>query len=255
MRFLRNVIPEAEVLCSLEPDELGLRMLPVLAEWVDNQDLWGPLTLDNFIGIQVSKPGLTVFSDQYSENPEVQHAIREAWAWLEGSALLIYYPGFREPNTARSLSRRARRLAQEPDPRKLFAARRIPKEALHPTIREDVWTLYHRGKYDTAVFEAMKAVEVAVRQATPCVDTSLLGVKLMRAAFKPETGPLTDSTVDGGEQVARMELFAGAIGSYKNPHSHRNVALDDPDETAEIIMLANHLLRIVAARVEATSKP
>jgi hypothetical protein len=59
---------------------------------------------------------------------------------------------------------------------------------------------------------------------------------------------LTDTSVDGGEQVARMELFAGAIGSYKNPHSHRNVDLDDPDEGAEIIMLANHLLRIVDAR-------
>jgi len=125
---------------------------------------------------------------------------------------------------------------------------------LHALIREDVWALYHRGKYDTAVFEAMKAVEVAVRQVAPEIEAGLLGVKLMRAAFKPETGPLTDATVDGGEQVARMELFAGAIGSYKNPHSHRYVALDDPDEVAEIIMLANHLLRIVEARAEARSR-
>ncbi|MCP3460825.1 TIGR02391 family protein [Bradyrhizobium sp. CCGUVB23] len=51
-----------------------------------------------------------------------------------------------------------------------------------------------------------------------------------------------------GVSRARAHLFSGAIDSYKNPHSHRNVALDDPEEVAEIVMLANHLLRIIDAR-------
>jgi hypothetical protein len=66
---------------------------------------------------------------------------------------------------------------------------------------------------------------------------------------------LTDTNVDEVEQVARMEFFSGAIGSYKNPRSHRHVALDDPDEAAEIIMLANHLLRIVDGRKPAKARP
>ncbi|WFU39870.1 TIGR02391 family protein [Bradyrhizobium sp. CB82] len=109
--------------------------------------------------------------------------------------------------------------------------------------------LYHRGKYDTAVFEAMKAVEVSVRNAASLSDKDI-GVWLMRKAFDPENGPLTDKATEKAEREARSSLFAGAIGSYKNPHSHRNVALDDPDEAAEIILVANHLLRIVDARSE-----
>jgi hypothetical protein len=38
------------------------------------------------------------------------------------------------------------------------------------------------------------------------------------------TGPLTDKGVEPGERQARSDLFAGAIGSYKNSQSHRDVA-------------------------------
>ena len=70
----------------------------------------------------------------------------------------------------------------------------------------------------------------------------------MREAFKPEVGLLTSKSVPVSEQVALANLAAGAIGSYKNPASHRTVALTDPVDTVEMIMLASHLLRITESR-------
>jgi uncharacterized protein (TIGR02391 family) len=81
-------------------------------------------------------------------------------------------------------------------------------------------------------------------RAIAAAPDSLIGVKLIRFAFG-EDGPLRNPQLDGGELIARMELFAGAIGLFKNPTSHRDVVFDDPAEAAEVIMLADLLMRIL----------
>lgn len=100
------------------------------------------------------------------------------------------------------------------------------------------------GDYETSSFKAMKEVEVRVRQLSNLPD-SLVGVPLMRKAFDVAKGPLTNPSHENGEKQARSDLFAGAIGSFKNPASHRDVSYDDPIEASEVITTADLLLRML----------
>jgi len=61
----------------------------------------------------------------------------------------------------------------------------LPRQLLHPAIAGKVVPLFIRGDYDTAVFQAFKEVEVAVRAKAKLTNTDI-GAKLMRKAFDKE---------------------------------------------------------------------
>lgn len=127
---------------------------------------------------------------------------------------------------------------------RMDAAARLGMQ-LHPRLAEVVERQFLLGEDELAVLAAMKDVEVRIRDLTSS-SNSLLGTALMQAAFSPtEPGPLTDIAADRGEQVSMMELFKGAVGTFKNPSSHRPIDYDDPIEAAEIVLLADLLHRIL----------
>lgn len=186
--------------------------------------------------------------DRVYEKTEIEVAVAEAWNWLEVQGLLVPAPGTNGANGWRVLSRKAQKLSPSDDVRQFAKSRWIPKEMLHHRIADKVWAAFIRSEFDVAAFQAMKAVEIYVREAGK-FDAGDIGTDLMRKAFHEENGPLTDKSAERSERQARSSLFAGAIGSYKNPHSHRDVDINGPEEAMEIVLLANHLLRIVDGRL------
>ena len=246
MREITQLVPDWNVLVNLEPEELAGKLLFVLRK---RTPYGGKYHLGNLMReFWMTTPPIKHPYESAQDRALIELAIAEAWAYLEAQGLLISSPEDGQHGW-RVLSRRARKFESEAEFARSSVARLLPKEVLHPSIAEKVWMAFMRGDFENAAFQAMKAVEVAVRGAAG-YGNDRFGVPMMRDAFSPGKGPLTDLGADGGEQVARMEVFAGAIGSYKNPSSHREIDLDDPVEALEIILFANHLLRIVDARAK-----
>jgi uncharacterized protein (TIGR02391 family) len=173
----------------------------------------------------------------------VLERLGEAYDWLVYHGLVATDP--EKHGEWAYVTERGRRARFEGD----AALKRIRAEArldvdLHPSLAMKVRRQYLLGDWEIAAFAAFKEVEVRVR-ALAGVGPAEIGVPLMRQAFSAKSGALTDPAVDAGEQVATMELFAGAVGLFKNPISHRPVNYDDATEAAEIILLADLLMRLL----------
>jgi uncharacterized protein (TIGR02391 family) len=243
MATLISVIPDVDVFVALAPEELAEVVLRLANERRGQSGLVHLQSIASDIHGTIGGP------DGYPQNrkKDAELALAEAWNWLSVQGLLVPELGTNGNNGWMLLSRRARKILADDTFKTYARSVAFPKTLLHPAIADEVWLDIVRGDLETAVFKSFRAVEVAVRNGGKFADTEI-GTVLMRKAFDKTSGPLADPQQPEGEREALAHLFAGAIGSYKNPHSHRTITIIDPSEAQEMVILASHLLRIVDSR-------
>ena len=109
---------------------------------------------------------------------------------------------------------------------------------------------FNNGDYDTCLFKAFRLIEIKVRSASRLEATDV-GVNLISKAFLARGGqPLIKLSDIEAEQEGYHALFRGALGSLKNPLSHREVGHSDRARTAELIGFASTLLYLIDNRLQ-----
>ncbi|TRZ50714.1 TIGR02391 family protein [bacterium] len=229
--MFKEIFPPIEIVLDMEPEELAPFVLKQLSK-VDKINRYNYTLSTN--------DGMQEYAGKHLR--DFQKRLMEAFIWLEREMFIAPEPD--EQGEWRFITRRGERVLQEENFSAYLQGSLLPSENLHPILVRKVKPIFLRGDYDIAIFQAFKAIEVQVRKSGSYAKSDI-GVDLMRKAFHPQSGKLTNTQSEESEKQAMSNLFAGAIGLFKNPTSHRDIEGISPEETADYIKVANCLLKMV----------
>lgn len=119
----------------------------------------------------------------------------------------------------------------------------LPETYIHPLIVKKSFSLLKNGQFESAVLQAFKIIEIRIREKISGASEDV-GIKLIRKAFNPENGLLTDYDLPKAERESFSNYIAGAFGFYKNPCSHRDVKMDFISAFNRIVV-ASDLLKAI----------
>ena len=114
-----------------------------------------------------------------------------------------------------------------------------------PTLVKTTRKLYEDGHFALAIEEGFKHVNNTVKRRS---GNTVDGATLMRTTFSPKepilrlNNLLTQSQKD--QQQGYMDIFAGCMTGIRNPRAHEHQYPDNADIALELLVLANHLLRM-----------
>lgn len=239
---IRQLFPTLQDFITARPDQTGPALIASIKHDFAQRppggftDRWHPNNFRSDLG------------SLYGVNPSDHRllvALGEAVRWCLNAGLLVERL---EDNYGWLLLSRAGQAFKPGDVSLVRLQQILSAELLHPRVRQASLGVFNIGKQSAAVFQAYQDLEEAIHTAAG-LPRGVHGQQVAARAFDPLNGPLRDPEAPEPERKGLRDLMIGALALYKNPRSHRSVRLD-PEEAAELLIVASQLMRHVDAAVE-----
>lgn len=176
---------------------------------------------------------------KYKASPTAHIDIRQFQRGYDDEGEEQFFPtkvGFRFPE------REFRRVVEKYD--------LMPQSYVHPTIIKKCFALLRNHEYESAVLQAFKAVEVSVREKI-AAPADCFGERLLKKAFNPDDGVLTNLELPRAERFAFLNYITGAFSFYRNASSHRDVDLGFHSAFKKIVVASDLLTAVDDAKLNA----